>query len=343
MKMVNSTDDVISIESSDSDSDCQIVEVVPSATKRGKNKLRWQNKLSSNMQRRGREMAMHRLNNAADEDRLNMSSASRGYAKRLSVGLVAAGCGLQGTNSKTDHLPDTESNNTDVATHVDLENPFSVQQYIADSKAASISRPCSMQRVECNQDTRFQDDDEDEHGQRSTRSRSGSTATLDFSSEIQSYSDSEKDTHGIVVMFDEAPESTEETDTRGCKALDACTMRMIPHNSGYLTPTEETSLERPDPFILQIELQGQAKALEEGSSFESINVTLPPHKEASKYGHQLPQAGEWDSVINVAAFEALPGPLFTRPKQILNVVTYESMMEERAAQGTKEGREHAIM
>ncbi|QYT01929.1 hypothetical protein H0G86_008939 [Trichoderma simmonsii] len=334
--MANSTNDVISIESSDSDSDCQIVEVIPSPPKRGKNKSRWQNKLSSKTQTRSREMTMHQLNKVIYEDRPSMSSASKGYARRLSVDLTATDCGLQGMNSKTDHLPDTEPNDADAVPHVDLEDPFSVQRYINDdSEAASISFPSLTQSAECKKEPHFEDGDEDEHGQRSTRSRSASTATLDFSPERESYSDSDKDTHG---MFDEALESTGLTDTRDCTTVDADTMRRMLHNSGYLTPTEEASSERSNPIISKMKLQDEREASEEHSSIGSLNAILQPHEAASKSGHQLPQAGRWDSVVNVAAFKALPGPLFTRPKQVLEVVTYESMMEERAAQEAKEGR-----
>lgn len=340
--MATSTDDVISIESSDSDSDCQIVEVVPSPAKRGKNKSRWQNKLSNKPQTRGREMTMRQLDKVVYEDRPSMSSASKGDAKRLSVDLTTPGCGLQGTNFETDHLPDTEPNDVDAVPHVDLEDPFSVQRYIDDSEVASASSPCLTQSLEGKQDAQLEDgdgdEDEDEDGQRRTRSRSGSTATLDFSPERESYSDSDKDTNGLVGMFDEASESTGLTDTRDCTTLDACPMRTMLHSSGYLTPNEETSSERSDPFTSKIELPDEARASEGDSLIESINVTPQPHEAASKSGHRLPQAGKWDSVVNVAAFKALPGPLFTRPKQILDVVTYESMMEEKAAQEAKEGR-----
>ncbi|KAL7782804.1 hypothetical protein V8C43DRAFT_295140 [Trichoderma afarasin] len=337
--MANTTNDVISIESSDSDSDCQLVEVIPSPPKRGKNNSRWQKKLSSKTQTRSREMTMHQLDKVVYEDRPSMSSASKGYARRLGVDLTAADCGLQGTNSKTDHLPDTESSDVDAVPHVDLEDPFSVQRYIADSKAASTSPPCSTQSVECEQELNFEDGDEDEHGQRSARSRSGSTATLDFSPKRESYSDSDKDTHGIVGIFDEAPESAGLTRTRDGAMLEACTMRMMKHNSGYLTPTDEASSERSNPIISKMKLQHEVKAFEGNSTIGPLNVTLQPHEApSSKSGHQLPQAGRWDSVVNVAAFKALPGPLFTRPKQVLDVVTYESMMGERAAKEAKEGR-----
>ncbi|KAL6694202.1 hypothetical protein J3F84DRAFT_378849 [Trichoderma pleuroticola] len=290
-------------------------------------------------------MTINQLNKAVYEDRPSMSSASKGYAKRLSVDLVAAGCDLQGNNSKTDHLPDTESNDVDAVPHVDLEDPFSIQRYLDDdSEVASISFPNSTQSVESKQEPRFQDDDEDEDGDghRRARSWSGSTATLDFSPEKESYSDSDKDTHGVVGMFDEATESTGLADARDRTTLDACTMGMMLHNSGYLTPAEEASSERSGPLISKMELQDEEKAFERDSSIEPLNATLQPRKEASKSGHQLPQAGRWDSVVNVAAFKALPGPLFTRPKEILDVVTYESMMEERAAQEAKEGREEKM-
>ncbi|KAK4065917.1 uncharacterized protein Triagg1_8469 [Trichoderma aggressivum f. europaeum] len=339
--MAISTDNVISIESSDSDSDCQIVEVVPSPAKRGKNKSRWQNKLSSNTQRRGRETTMRQLDKVIDEDCPSMSSASKGYARRLSVDLTVAGCGLQGTNSETDHLPDTEPNDVDAVPHVDLEDPFSIQRYIDDdSEAASISFPSLTQCVESKQEPQFEDDDDDgdEFGQRRTRSRSASTATLDFSPERESLSDSDKDTHGIVGMFDEAPESTGLADTRDCTTPDACTMRKMLHNSGYLTPIEESCSERSDPIISTVEHKDEENVFEGDSLIEPINVPLQPHGAAYKSSHRLPQTGKWDSVVNVAAFKALPGPLFTRPKQILDVVTYESMMEEKAAQQAKEGR-----
>ncbi|KAL7955051.1 hypothetical protein V8C34DRAFT_292774 [Trichoderma compactum] len=338
--MAASAGDVISIESSDSDSDCQIVEVVPSPAKRGKNKSRWQNKLSSKTQTRGKEMKTRQLDRVVYGDRLNMSSASTGYARRLSVDLTAAGCGLQGMNSETDHLPGTDLNDANAVPPIDLEDPVSVQRYIDDSKAASASSPCLTQNLACKQDSHFEDgdEDEDEDGQRRTRSRSGSTATLDFSPERESYGDPDKDTNGPVGMFDEAPEPTGSTDTRRCTTLDACTTRTMLHNSGYLTPNEEASSERSDPYISKMELQDEEKGFEGDSSMGLLNATLQPHEVASKSGHQLPLAGRWDSVVNVAAFEALPGPLFTRPKQILDVVTYESVMEEKAAQEAKERR-----
>lgn len=344
MKMANSINDVISIDSSDSDSDCQIVEVIPSPPKRGKSKSRWRNKLSSKTQTRSREMMMHQLGKVVYEDRPSMSSASKGYARRPGVDLTAAGCGLQGTTSKTDHLPDTEPNDVDAVSHVDLEDPFSVQRYIDDSKAAGISFLCLTQSAESKQEPCFEDgvEDEDEHGQRSARSRSGSTATLDFSPERESYNDSDKETNGIVGMFGETPESTGLTDTRDGATLDAGTMRMMLHNSGYLTPTKEASSERSNPIISKMKLQDEREASEEHSSIGSLNTILQPHEAASKSGHQLPQAGRWDSVVNIAAFKALPGPLFTRPKQIIDVFTYESMMKERAAKEAKEGREEKM-
>ncbi|EHK17863.1 uncharacterized protein TRIVIDRAFT_225989 [Trichoderma virens Gv29-8] len=355
MMAMDSADDVISIESSDNDSDCRIVKVIPSPAKRGKNKSRWQNKLSSKTRGtpadwRGRDMTTRQLNEAVYEDRPSMSSASRRYTKHPSVGLMTTPCSLQGTNSKTDYmyLPDTGPNDTSTFTragscaiqHVDLEDHVSIQRYIADSKAASTPFPTSWQSVKCKREPRhLGDEDEDEDQRRSVRSRSGSTATLDFSPERQSHKSSGGDAREIIGMLDEPSESTKLVDTKDNTMLDASTVGVMPHNGDYPTSTPEASPEKPDAAILTMHPQNGQNISEGDSSFGPINAPLQPHKEASASGGQLRRAGRrlaWESVVNIAAFKALPGPLFTRPKPILGTVTYKSMMEERAAQKTKE-------
>ncbi|UKZ80049.1 hypothetical protein TrVFT333_007814 [Trichoderma virens FT-333] len=313
MMAMDSADDVISIESSDNDSDCRIVKVIPSPAKRGKNKSRWQNKLSSKTRGtladwRGRDMTTRQLNEAVYEDRPSMSSASRRYTKHPSVGLMTTPCGLQGTNSKTDYmyLPDTGPNDTSTFTG---------------------AGSCAIQHVDL----------EDQH--RSARSRSGSTATLDFSPERQSHKRSGEDAREIIGMLDEPSESTELVDTKDNTMLDASTVGVMPHDGDYPTSTPEASSEKPDAAILTMHPQNGQNISEGDSSFGPINAPLQPHKEASASGGQLRRAGRrlaWESVVNITAFKALPGPLFTRPKPILGTVTYKSMMEERAAQKTKE-------
>ncbi|KAL7942733.1 hypothetical protein V8C42DRAFT_331760 [Trichoderma barbatum] len=359
MKSIDSTDDVIAIESSDSDSDCRIVKIAPSPARRGKNKSKWQNKSSGEARgavadRRGREMTMRQLNAAVYEDRHDMSSASREDAKRLSRGLMAARGGLQGTTSTTANNLQTRINDTYTQTdsssiqHVDLEEPFSIERYmyVADINATRISCPPLWRSEECKQEPPSQEDEgeeenEDEDGhERRLRSRSGSTATLDFSPERQRRKSSERDAQEFASMPDGASESLELLDTRHCTTLNACTKEAISHNSGCPTPTRETSLEKAASALLTIEHQDEEKALEKNFSSESINALPQPHKETlSESRRQLHQTGRWPtwkSVINVAALEALPGPLFTRPKQVLDTVTYEAVMEEKAANERKQ-------
>lgn len=358
MDAIDSVHDVIFISSSDNDSDCRIVKVVPSPIKRGKNKLQWQNKPSSKTQtsrtsRKSREMTIHQLNEAVYEDRQDMASTPREYAKRLNTDLMATrrdaarNGGLQGTNqsvnslrcgSKTDHLSDTGSKNTqtsrDAIRHVDLEDRFAIQQYTADLSPANTSSP-SLQSVEFKQELQHH---EDEDEQRSARSRSGSTATLDFSPEepvaqLDSCEGLGKDAQGIVGMLDGPSETTEPIGATRCTSLNA--REVISHSSDYPTPSRESSLEKSDPAVLPEKVQDGKKTFEKDYSFEPAN-TLQNHGSPSRC--QLPRVGRWpawNSVINVAAFEAMPGPLFTRPKQALDAVTYEAVMEERAKQDAR--------
>ncbi|KAL7932863.1 hypothetical protein V8C35DRAFT_305678 [Trichoderma chlorosporum] len=275
-------------------------------------------------------MTMYQLNKTTNEDHPGGSSASKGQAKRPSVCVMAAPCGLQGTSSRADDLPDTGPNtiraftrtSSDATQHVDLEDPFSLQQFTAGSK--------------CENEFRHRGEDEGEDEQWSARSRSSSTATLDFSPKEQSRKDSINDEQSAVGMFDRSLESMEMTGTRGCTTLDAHNPEVIPQNNGYSMPTCEPL---QDGRNLRTTDSSPGLISDQRSNMTS---SVQPHKEASSESRrQLPRMGRWpawNSAINVAAFEALPGPLFTRPKQALDAITYEAVMEGKTKQEAKEAK-----
>ncbi|KAL7788603.1 hypothetical protein V8C37DRAFT_387957 [Trichoderma ceciliae] len=357
MNVGKSTHDVISISSSDNDSDCRIMKVLPSPAKRGKNKMRWQYKLSSMPRARasrgdGEIMPIRQLNEAVYEDRRDIASTSRGFTKRLNTDLMA-------TSGDAAHSEGSNSalTNSHAIPHVDLTDSFSIQQHTVhatDLEQTTTTSPSPPQIVESKQAPLDVED-----GQCGIRPRSCSTATLDMSparaalagsaplwaSQQGSSKGFEGDVQGITDTFGEPSGSSSNATTELIdpeKCTPSSPNSVVRHNSDGSLPSRELLLSNQAMSIEKFHDGAKSPGKAQSSSPIRQNhrsPSLQPHKVASaRARRQLPRAMNWrawDSVINLAAFEALPGPLFTRPKEVLHSVTYEGILRERAKKEAK--------
>lgn len=350
------SDDVISISSSSGcDSDCRIVKVLPSPVKRGKNRsTRWKRK-PSNIQtkreatltdQRGREMRIRQREQAYDRDRLGTRSASRVHAKWLNEDSMQrrrdAVCdgGLQGTKRmilKDGHLSVTG------------EDSQAGHQNTVDSKLSSASSPFSSQGVECKLEVRHQGDDDNW----AVRSRSCSTATLDFSpriraAQLEGHKELGRDGQELLSMLNGPSEVLDFGPTPRSSILEHGEGEVASSSSAYPMPSAgSTSIlkEESNADGARLTRKRRSRHKSRANDDQSGSTGGPQHRigawvAAQRDRHQLPpiRSGPmWESIINVGAFSALPGPFFTRPKRVLREVTYEGAMKERAKRKRKRG------
>ncbi|EGR51038.1 Hypothetical protein TRIREDRAFT_104089, partial [Trichoderma reesei QM6a] len=347
-----STDDVISISSSsDSDSDCRIVRVVPSPSKRGKNKTaRWESKPSTVIRwkreaamtgRRGREMMTRQRGKADDKDRLGTKSTSRVYRKWLTEDSMErrrdAVCDgrLQGTKQtllRDGHLSVTG------------EDAQANHQHSVDPNLSTASFPFLSQGSQRRLEVRHQGGDD----HRGARSRSCSTATLDFSPRMRAAlleddTDGGRDKQELFSMLDGSSDTIEFDDAPRC--LEWNSGGAVSPSNAYPTPSLETMLKgesNADGARLTRKRRSRHKSHANDDPSRSTGGSrhrISAWAAAQRDRHQLPpiRSGPmWESIINVGAFSALPGPLFTRPKRVLREVTYEDTMRERARRKRKQ-------
>ncbi|KAH0490905.1 hypothetical protein TgHK011_002352 [Trichoderma gracile] len=346
------TDDVISIpSSSDSDSDCRIVKVVPSLVEGGKNKTtKWESKPSTILWKRkpamtgrrgGGEMKIRQRRQAYDKDRLGTKSASRAYGKWLHEDSMerrrdAVGDGgLQGTRQpilRDGHL------------FVTGEDAQASRQQSVDPKLSTASFPFSSQGVECELEARHPGDD---HW--GARSRSCSTATLDFSPRMRAAllddTNLGRDEQGeSLSMLDGSSDTIDLDGAPCCPAMED--RRAVSSSSAHPTPSLATILKEEvnaDGARLTRKRRSRHKSRANDDPSRSTGGSqhhISAWAAAQGDRHQLPPITSgpmWESIIKVGAFSALPGPLFTRPKKVLREVTYEDVMKERAKRKRKQG------
>ncbi|RFU80520.1 hypothetical protein TARUN_1639 [Trichoderma arundinaceum] len=375
MKKSRSADDVISISSSsDDDSDCRIVKVVPSPAKRDKNKMRWQYQPRSMPRARAsrrdkEEMPIRQQDEAVYEDRRDMASTPKGHARRfkpestatcsdatLNARFQSASQSIEPLRcgSKVDRLSDTGSNNAKINSRAmmrdDLADPLPLQQRTTDLEEMGTSPPLLLRRVE----SKRADEDDEGDGRREVRARSCSTATLDLSTVAQlrgswDFEDVREITDVLAEPSESLPNVLMEL-ADSTKSIPPSADSVVPHISDHDIPLQERTEDfqnDSDVTNSNICTQNSKVSLDEAPSRRPIKSQLPspiPQQqrspspqllnEASARAHRrLPRAGKWralNSVINFAAFEALPGPLITRPKEMLHPVTYGGMVKERA-------------
>lgn len=328
MSAIELPDDVISISSSDSDSDCRIVKVLPSPAKKD-NKMRWHYQPSkmprARTRRKERETTtIGQRDEAVDEDNRDMAFISNGDGQCLGTDLMATlGDGPQTTNQGNGTQVDqAEPKSIEMSSHVmahgDLTDPFSIRQHTADLGEAGTSLPSLSQTGETRQTSQSNDKD------RQSRARSGScssASTLDL--RLAGGADQQASVDGLQSLMSQEPSG---------EPKQAAIAEEIPHGaqpaSANICVQDTESLENT---LLQ---PIQAQEL----------PTLQPHKQVSPRQHRyLPRVGKWQawkSIINFAGFEALPGPLFTRPKKEIHSLTYDGVVEDRAQKEAKRRRVH---
>ncbi|KAL9477625.1 hypothetical protein ACSS6W_007466 [Trichoderma asperelloides] len=344
--MTEATHDVISISSSDDDSDCQIVKVISSPCGRSKSKMRWQYH-SRRLRRtyRGRTRMARQRNEDAYDDHQEKEPTSKGYTPHSEAGLIAVsgdavrnGCSQSKDQSNdplrfgsmADHSSSNETSDAKAArsemTRVDPIDPLANRHHTADlGQTSMLPPPFLSQRSDPSAQT--PQDSEDE--QRDIRSRSCSAATLDFEradAQRGDYQGSDRDVQGVNAdALDEQPDLFlgGTTNSAGCAnhPLPFANLAVLTNGDGSILPLES----------LPKEWNRDAINLEEPQEGET--GSLRPYKRASTTScRRLPQVGKrraWSSIINFAAYEAMPKPLFTQQKETIHSVTYDDMIEER--------------
>ncbi|TFB00567.1 hypothetical protein CCMA1212_007606 [Trichoderma ghanense] len=344
--------DVISISSSSaSDSDCRIVKVVPSPAKRGRHRsTRWKSKPSTIKTKRepaitdcrSREMKTRQREEADDKDRPGTTSAQRAYGKWLNEDSMerrrdgVCDGGLQGS---------TQRMLRDGHLSVVGEDAQASHQHFVDPKLSTASFPFLSQGLDCKLEVRHQGDDHC-----GARSRSCSTATLDFSPKLSAARLEDGTELGrdeqeeMFSMLDGASETIDFDSIPRSPALNLG--GPVSSSTAYPTPSLET--------IWKEELKaGGARLTSKRRSCHKSHANDDPFRSTGRSQHRISawanaqrdrhqllrkrRGPMWNSIINVGALNALPGPLFTRPKKVLREVTYEAAMKERAKRKRKQG------
>lgn len=350
--MTEATHDVITISSSDDDSDCQIVKVISSFDGRSKSKMRRQYQACKPARPRKRKEMARRLNEEVYDDDQDMEPASKGYTQNSEVDLTAVsgdaarhGCsdGMDQSieplrfGSMADHSSINGTNDAkterSVLPRVDPTDPLAIRHYTADlGQASMLPPPFLAQSLDPSKHVPLDDKDT----QRKIHSRSCSSTTLDLfcegAAQRGNTQGAERDVQGTNTdTLDDNPRLLLGGTTNSVD----CANYTQPHADSTVSPNG-------DGFALPLE------SLPEESNQDAIKIeeprdvemgSLQPYTRAlTTYRRRLPRVGRrraWSSVINFAAYEAMPGPLFTRQKKNIRSVTYDDMMEERAERKMK--------
>ncbi|KAH6608339.1 hypothetical protein Trco_001685 [Trichoderma cornu-damae] len=324
----STTHDAISISSSDNDSDCRIVKVVPSTARRGKNKMRWQYQPATS-------------GDAAGKGRFQ--SANRG------VESLGSGSGVH--RSSAAGLDGNETSGSAMV-QVELTDPCSIQQDTVDLEQMSTPSALPTQRAGSQQAPQGADDERFD-----IRVRSCSTATLTFALEgaaaqRRGSEGVERVVRGTIGVHEEPPKPLPPPFTNS----------VVPRGSNDSTPSPGPVLGESNQAVIKDEFreasskgntignaQDLATSLETGSSPIPQGHISPSRQRqyaAVRARRRLPRVGKWrawSSAINFAAFEALPGPLFTLPKEALHPVTYNGIVKERAEKEAKRRRRREVV
>ncbi|PTB39113.1 hypothetical protein M441DRAFT_144534 [Trichoderma asperellum CBS 433.97] len=342
--MTEATHDVISISSSDDDSDCQIVKVIPSPRGQRKSKMRWQyHARSLRRANKGRKRMARQRNEDAYDDHQDKEPTSKGYTPHSEADLIAVSgdaarndCsqsvdqsidplrfGSMANHSSSHETSDAKAERPEMM-RVDPIDPLANRHHTADlGHASMLPPPFPSQRPDPSE--QIPQDSEDK--QRDIRSRSCSAATLDFEradAQRGDYQGSERDVQGVNTdVLDGQPELLLGGTTNSADCAN--------HPQPFANLANEDGSILPLESLLE-ESNRDAIKLKEPQDGET--GSLRPYKRAPTASRRrLPQVGKrraWSSIINFAAYEAMPTPLFTQQKETIRSVTYDDMIEERA-------------
>ncbi|EHK50208.1 uncharacterized protein TrAtP1_007274 [Trichoderma atroviride] len=354
--MAEATHDVISISSSDDDSDCQIVKVRPSLGGRIKSKMRWQYQPYKLPRRRRSNNIPRQRNEDVDDDLQGEKPTSNRHTQHYEADLTAVGgdAARNGCSQSMDQSIDTlrfgsmadlsvvnetsdAKTERSVTTRVDPTDSLANRHDTADLEPTSMLPPPFPSQMPDASNPISTLDNKDK--QRESRSRSCSVATLDFPLEradaqrggIQGF---ERDVQGIDSdVLDEQRrlvlgEPTVLADCANHPHQFACTA---------VLPNEDCSV-----VALRLAPEESVQAAiktEESQDVAASSLQLIRRVSTTSRG-RLPRVGKrraWSSIINFGAYETLLGPLFTQQKDMIRSVTYDDMMEDRAEMNKKQG------
>ncbi|KAM0487310.1 hypothetical protein ACHAPX_000581 [Trichoderma viride] len=353
--MAEATHDVISISSSDDDSDCQIVKVSSSLGGRIKSKMRWQYQPYKLQRPRRSKNIPRQLHEDADDDHPEKEPISNQNTQSFKASVTAVGgdAARNGCSQSMDQsidplrfgLADHSSikemsdakTERSVATRVDPTDPLANRHHTADLEPSMLPPPFPSQMP----DPSNQISTLDNEGQRESRSRSCSVATLDFPLErahaqrgdVQGL---EEDAQGIDSdMLDEQRQLL----LGGPTILADCANHPQIITNPAVLPNEDDyqlalgSAPESNRDAIKTEESDQA-AIKREEIQDADTGSLQRFKRPSTMSRgRLPRVGKrraWSSIINFAGYETLLGPLFTQQKEMIRPVTYDDMVEERA-------------
>ncbi|KAM0453592.1 hypothetical protein ACHAPV_008926 [Trichoderma viride] len=342
--MAEAAHNVISISSSDDDSDCQIVKVSSSLGGRIKSKMRWQYQPYKLPRRRRSKNIPRQLNEDVDDDLQDEEPTSNRNNQHYEADLPAVGGdaarnGCQsmdqsidplGFGSMADHSVVNETSDAkterSVTMRVDPTDPLANRHDTADLEPTSMLPPPFPQIPDPSNQMATLDGDK----QRESRSRSCSVATLDFPLKR---ADAQRG--GIQGVDSEMLDEQRQLLLGGPTMLADCANHPQPIANPAVLPNEDGHLlalgSAPE------ESDQAAIKTEEFQDIEANSLRLFNRAPITSRG-RLPRVGKrraWSSIINFGAYETLLGPLFTQQKEMIRSVTYDDMVEERAEMNKK--------
>lgn len=351
--MAEATHDVISISSSDDDSDCQIVKVSSSLGGRIKNKMRWQYQPYKIPRRRRSKNIPRQLNEDVDDDlqdekptsnrntqhyeadlpAVDGDAARNGCSQSMDQSIDALRFGSMADHSSINETSDAKTERP-VTTRVDPTDPLANRHDTADLESTSMLPPPFPQMPDpSNQMATLDDEDK----QRESRSRSCSVATLDFPLEradaqrggIQGFEGDVQEIDSDMLDEQRQPLLGEPTMLADCANHPQSIAKpaVLPNEDGHLLALGSAPEESDQAAIKTEEFQDV-----EANSLRRFNRAPITSR------GRLPRVRKrraWSSIINFGAYETLLGPLFTHQKEMIRSVTYDDMVEERAEMNKK--------
>lgn len=361
--MADATHDVISISSSDDDSDCQIVKVSSSLNGRIKSKMRWQYQPYKWPRPRRSKKMTRQHNEAVDDDVQDKEPISNQNTHSFEAGMTVVsvdaarnGCsqsmdqsiaGLRfvsmADHSSIKEMSDAKTERS-VTTRVDPTDPLANRHHTADLEPTSMLHPPFPQQMPDPSNQTSNPDNED--GQRESRSRSCSVATLDFP--LERADAQREDVQGLEgdvqgIDFDVLDEQRRLL-LGGPINLVACANHPHIIANPAVLPNEDGSQlalgSAPESNRDAIKTEESDQAAIKTEEIQDVDTgSLQRFKRASTTSRgRLPRVGKrraWSSIINFGAYETLIGPLFTQQKEKIRSVTYDDMVEKRAEMNKK--------
>lgn len=360
--MAEATHDVISISSSDDDSDCQIVKVSSSLGGRIKSKMRWQYqpyKLPGAGRRRRSKKMIRQPNEDVEDDLQDKEPISNqgtqfseagviavsgdttrnGYSQSINQSINPLRSGSMADYSSVKEMSDAKTERS-AAMRVDPTDPLANRHHTADLEPTSMRPPSFPSQIPDHSSQISALDNEGK--QRESRSRSCSVATLDFPLEM---ADAQRgDFQGLDS---DVLDVQRELLLGGPTNLEACVHHSQTIANSAVLPNEDGSIlalgsapEESDYAAIKTEEYQDVEAAIKAEQNQDVEVnSLRLSKSACTTSRgRLPRVGKrtaWSSIINFAGYETLLGPFFTQQKKMIRSVTYDDMVEETAEKNKK--------